>query len=365
MIHVLHLSSEKGWRGGEQQIAYLIDEQQKHGLDVLVAARSGSSFETHCKKNNIPHVTVPFGNSYDIRTALAIKSICKGKNIDVVHMHSAKSHSVGVLAAWLGNNTPLILSRRVDFVPKSSFITRWKYNHSAIKKILCVSHKIKQIMQAYVRHPEKVVTVHSGVDLGKFSSKGSENILRDKYRLAPDTIIVGNTSALEKHKDYHTFINAISVLVKKNLPIKAFVIGSGSLESTLKRYVEEKGLKEYFIFTGFRNDIVRVLPSLNIFMITSNEEGLGTSVLDAFAAEIPVVATAAGGIPEMVIHEKTGLLAPIADAEQLAQHVERLIKDPDLKKRLIMQARQKLNEFSKQVMAAKTMDQYREVLQLK
>ena len=79
------------------------------------------------------------------------------------------------------------------------------------------------------------------------------------------------------------------------------------------------------LLTGFRTDIFEVFPELDILLFTSKEEGLGTTVLDAFACEVPVVATAGGGIPEMVIHQKTGWLAAIGYAEQLAEGVEQIL----------------------------------------
>lgn len=96
--------------------------------------------------------------------------------------------------------------------------------------------------------------------------------------------------------------------------------------------------------------------------MTSNEEGLGTSVLDAFLAGPAVVATAAGGIPEMVIHERTGLLAPVGDATALAIQIERLIKNGELKKQVVSGAAEKVKHFSKEATASKTFAIYQEVL---
>lgn len=360
-MKVLHLSSEKGWRGGEQQIAYLLEELGKADVENFVLARRNSEFEAYCRKNNIPVGGVPFKSSVDIRTAKAIKMISLENKIDLVHMHSAKSHSLGVLSAVLGNPVPLVLSRRVDFVPKDNWFTRWKYNHPAIKKILCVSGKIESIMRDYVADPEKCITVYSGVDLHRFK-KSEENKLRKEFGIPRDTYIVGNSSALEAHKDYFTFIRTIGILVKKNLPVTGFIMGSGSLEAALRALVGELGLEGKIIFTGYRRDINEVLPCLDIFLMTSSEEGLGTSVLDAFAAGVAVVATAAGGIPEMVRHEVSGLLAPVGDAALLAGNVERLMTDGQLKSAMTEGAARIVKSFSKERTAEKTLAQYLAVL---
>ena len=96
--------------------------------------------------------------------------------------------------------------------------------------------------------------------------------------------------------------------------------------------------------------------------MTSETEGLGSTLLDAFACRVPVVATAAGGIPEIIHHKKTGLLAPVADAQTLARNVQELIQDTALRERIVNQAYASLSKFSKENMALKTLEIYRQVL---
>jgi glycosyltransferase involved in cell wall biosynthesis len=361
-IRVLHLSSEKTWRGGEQQIAYLIEEHSGSGVESFAAVRKNSEFEQYALRKGFNFFSLPFANSFDIRSALALKRICGQNQISLVHMHSSKAHGIGVMSAILGNRSVLLLSRRVDFVPKNNFLTKWKYNHPSIKRIVCVSDKINQTMRAFVKRPERCVTIHSGVDLLKFDPKNSSTSLQDELNLLPGTILIGNTSALDAHKDYFTFIDTIAILLQKNHPVKGIIIGTGALKSELEKYTADRNLTNDIIFTGFRTDIRKILPSLSIFLMTTRMEGLGTSILDAFLAEVPVVATRAGGIPEMVVHEKTGMLAPIGQAEELAIHCEKIIRDESFRKLLVSQAKEKVRNFSKEKTAEKTLELYRELL---
>ena len=141
------------------------------------------------------------------------------------------------------------------------------------------------------------------------------------------------------------------------------MIGDGPEKEKLQAYIQDEGLTDYVIMTGFLNNIHEVLPELDIFLMTSQTEGLGTSVLDAFAARVPVVATRAGGIPEMVIHEQTGLLAEIKNAQQLATHLKRLVEQPKFREALTNHAYQHLTtSFTKEKMAESTLRIYREVL---
>lgn len=361
-LKVLMLSAEKTWRGGEQQIAYLVSELMSRGTEVVVGVKAGSPFEKHCIEKGITVHALPFRNGSDIFTALSVRSICRAESIDLIHAHSSRSHGIAVLAAFFGNKTPIILSRRVDFVPKNSFMTRWKYNHSAVKKILCVSDKITSIMREFVDQPQKCITVHSGIDFQKFEGHGRTDVLRREYGIPEGHWVIGNTSALEDHKDYFTFINCIKILVTSGIPCKALIFGRGSLDKKLQDYTRTSNMEGNIIFTGFKKNIPELMPSLDFFLMTSKEEGLGTSVLDAFASGVPVVATAAGGIPEMVIHEQTGLLAPIGDAKELSACLNRLMADAALRERIISSAKEKVREFSMKETASRTFQVYLDVL---
>jgi len=362
-MKILHLSSEASWRGGEQQIAYLLKEQLKAKVQVMVLCRKNSPFERFCQKENIPYQTASFSHQYHLGTATSIKKLCKAFKPDLLHLHSSKSHGAAILANLLGNKTPIILSRRVDFPIKKSWPTQLKYNHYSIKKIICVSETIRKITEKGIKHPEKLVTVHSGIDLQKFSLENTDKgLLHHQFEIPKERKLIGNTSALAPHKDYFTFIDTAHSLLQKRKDLHFMIIGKGALRPKLEAYVHQKGITEYVTFTGFLNDIPKVLPCLNVFLMTSETEGLGTSVLDAFAAKVPVVATAGGGIPEMVIHKKTGMLAPIKSFELLADHVLEVLDSIELRQSIIKNASEKAKGFSKENTAIKNLEVYREVL---
>lgn len=360
-ITVLQLSSEKSWRGGEQQIAYLIQELSKKKVNNIVACRKDSAFEDYCQRQNLKFFSLPFKGSTDISTVLGIRKICKQEKVDLVHMHSAKSHSLAVMSHLTGNKIPLVLSRRVDFPVRDNFLTKWKYNHPAIRKIICVSEAIEKMVRSSIHHPEKCCTIHSGIDISRFTKVSG--YLRRTYNIPDHAILIGNTSALAAHKDYFTFVRTAQIFRTYNIPSRFLMIGDGPEKETIQKYIIEKDLQDYVIMTGFLDNVPEILSELDIFLMTSQTEGLGTSILDAFACKVPVVATRAGGIPEMVIHEKTGLLAEVKDAQQLATHLKRLTEDAFLKRTLVENAYQfLLGNFTKEKMAAQTLEVYRQII---
>ncbi|MGK0173689.1 MAG: glycosyltransferase involved in cell wall biosynthesis, partial [Ulvibacter sp.] len=327
-----------------------------------VAVKINSSFSAHCKSNKIPHIDLNFNGSFDFKTARKISFFCKKNKIDFMHAHSGNSHSLGVISQWFGNKTPLILSRRVDFPIKKNAWAQWKYNHSCIKKIICVSDAIKNILAIDILVKNKLVTIHSGIDLKKFDGVKSINFLRNKYEISDNKKLIGNTSAIAPHKDYFTFVDTCELLIKENINAIFFIIGAGPMEQEIKNYVQSKELNEHIIFTGFLNNIPEVLPELDIFLITSETEGLGTSIIDSFASKIPVVATNAGGIAELVLNGKTGLLSDIKNPNALAKNILKLMSDEILRSKITDGALDHLKNFTKEKTAAKTLAVYQDLL---
>lgn len=362
MMRVLHMSSERSWRGGEQQIAYLLQELPKLGVTCFVACRKGSAFEEYCRQQQIPHIALPFANEFDLYTAWRVKQYCEQQQIDLVHLHSGHSHAIGVWADVLGNKLPIVLHRRVDFPIKPNPLSAYKYNYPGIRRIICVSDEARRITGKDLKHPERCLTIRSCIDPARFSATGPADKLHREYQLPPQQPIVANVSALAPHKDYFTFIDTVAELVEQDVPAAFMAIGEGELRTELEDYARTIGLADRLYFTGFRKDVAAILPELAVLLITSRTEGLGSVILEAFAAGVPVVGTIAGGIPELVKHEQSGLLAPVGDATTLAAQVRRVLEEPGLANRLRVGGRKVVAELSCRKVAERTLAVYRQVL---
>lgn len=360
-MRVLHLSSERTWRGGEQQIAYLMGVLRTHGVESIVAARRGSVLADRLK-GSFPVIELPFASELDIFTAWKLRQLVKDQRIDLVHMHSGHSHTLGVLSHALGHDVPLILSKRTDYPVKDNAFSRWKFNYPGIKRILCVSDKIRQIVSKDLTDPSKAITVYSGVDLQRFPQAPTRDI-REIAGLDPSARVVVATAAISPQKDYATFLRVAAELRPHHPDLHFVICGDGPSEAEVKALAQTLNLTGRVHFLGFRNDVASFLGSADLFLITSREEGLGTSILDAFAVGLPVVGTAAGGIPEIVRHDDTGLLAPVGDFKMLATHVENLIYSGGLtRERLIQHGHALAKEFSYIRTGEKTLEVYRQVL---
>lgn len=355
-MKILHLSSEKTWRGGEQQIAYLIDGLKQRGVESIVAARTHSSFHQYCQDKGIKHACFSFSSEFDLVTAFKVKKYALENSVDIVHLHTGKGHGIGVMASVLGMSVPLVLSKRTDFPIKNNWFSKFKFNYHGIKKILCVSAKIKEIIDVDLDDPSKSVPVYSGIDLNKFKFE-KKFFFHDLLKLPHDLKLVGNTSAIADQKDYFTFVKTAKEVIRQRSDVRFLIIGTGPMEQEIKAYVKEQQMEDYVLFTGFLNNLSEVLFNLDVFLITSKTEGLGTSILDAHACHIPVVGTDAGGIGEIVIDGKTGSLCKIGDYESLAKKVLERLHDHEL-----YQAPEFIKGFSKDQTAQKTFEIYQTIL---
>ena len=360
MKKVLHVVTALTWRGGEQQVAYLIQELE-NGIKSIVLCSTGSKMEEFCRQNNLTHFTQKKRGSIDFAYAKKVKQVCLNEKVDLIHLHDAHAHTFSILAASIfGNKTPIILSRRVDFPIKNNFFSHFKYNHNQIKKILCVSDTIKRITANGIKDNSKLETVYSGIDLNKF--KPSSGILRKELGIGNDIFLIGNTSALADHKDYFTFIDVAEKIIERHSNCHFVVMGDGPMKDEIHQYAQSKNVTNRLTFTGFRNDIPEILAELDLFLITSKTEGLGTSILDAFACNVPVVGTDGGGISELVENEKTGLLCKVKNVEQITEAVDRMIGDSDFRESCAVKAKHKVMSFSKEETAQNTLRYYLEVL---
>jgi glycosyltransferase involved in cell wall biosynthesis len=359
---VVHVSTARTWRGGEQQVVYLYEELAALGLEQLVVCASGSGIERVLRERGHRHLAVARRGAVDPLFARSLARAAAEAGADVVHAHDPHAHTAAVVAtAIFGMRAPVVVHRRVDVAPRRGPFTRWKYDHPAVRRIVCVSGAIADVLRPALRDPSKLRVVHSGVDPARFAA-GPDGRLRRELGIPAGVPLVGNVAALAAHKGYPTFVDAAALVLERGVDARFLAVGEGDERGAIEARIRARGLDRKVILTGFRDDVARFLPELDVLLFPSVTEGLGTTVIDAFAARVPVVATRAGGIPELVVDGESGLLASVGDAGALADAVVRVLRDAMLRARLVRGGLARLGDFTTRRTAERVLEVYREIL---
>ena len=224
---------------------------------------------------------------------------------------------------------PLVAARRVDFHLKGNALSRWKYRQ--VDCFICASEAIRRCSSPTACPPRARSRCTRGSISGT-SRPRRPRICTPSCGCPITRPIVGNVAALVPHKGQRHLIEAAALVVQR-VPDARFVIaGEGELRPALERQIKDHHLEKHVFLAGFRPDVLSVHKAFDIFVMSSVTEGLGTSLLDAMACGKPIVATTAGGMPEVVADGETGLLVPPRDHEAMADAIVGLLTDERLRR---------------------------------
>ncbi len=330
----LHIDEQSGWRGGEQQASYLVHGLAARGHTVLIAGRPGSPFMTHQHEApGLIRIKAPFLGEFDAYTIWKLARAIRRYNVDIIHGHTGHAHFYASMARLLARKGLVIASRRVDFVPSQNYITRWKYAQP--DHFIAVSDCVAQVLLAYGIEPSRVTVVHSAQDAVRLDTPP---VSRESIGVPEHAPLLVCVAALVGHKDHKTLISAMPVLLRAFPDAHLALVGEGGLRPEIEAQIAALGLASHVTLLGYREDVISIMRAADVFVLPSKMEGLGSAIIEAMMCRIPVVACASGGIPETVMHETTGLLAPPEQPQALAETLIRLLTDHALAGQLVCQA---------------------------
>lgn len=285
-----------------------------------------------------------------------IKKIIKEFRPDVVHTHAAKPGAIGRLAA-AAMNVPAIVHTFHGHIFHSYFSTlKTNFYINTERYLARRSHAIVAISEQQKRElsedfriapAEKFQVIPLGFDLDRFQKDQEEKraSFRSEFNLAEDEIAIGIIGRLVPVKNHYLFLKAIAnVLHSSNKKIKAFIIGDGETRADLENIAQQADIKfsterdatheHPLVFTSWRKDVDVINAGLDIVTLTSFNEGTPVSLIEAQAANKPIVSTRVGGVQDIVIEGETGLLSDINDSEKFCDNLLQLVEDDKLRFRM-------------------------------
>jgi glycosyltransferase involved in cell wall biosynthesis len=235
--------------------------------------------------------------------------------------------------------------------------SRCKYAFPGVHYV-AVSEAVHRVLLHSGIPPQRVQTVYSGVDMRRFAHVTPAPLL-----FPAGTRLLGTVGHLAGHKGHCYLLEATKYLLQSEPHVGVVIAGTGALRAALEAQAAALGITDRVCFTGFREDILALIQGFEIFVFSSYLEGLGTSMLDAMALRKPVVATRAGGIPEVVEDGVTGLLVPPRDPTALAQALLYLLRHPEQGQKFGEAGRNRVEQhFTAARMAMHTMQIYQQLM---
>ena len=357
-MRILHIDTDRGWRGGQRQALWLAAELARRGHVSILAARPGEPLAQRAPGAAIELFPCAPAFEADPRAVLALRRFLRARRIDVVHAHTAHAVGLGALAT-LRTDIPLVVARRVDFRLRRNAGTRWKYGRAAA--VIAVSRAVAGILAEDGIDPGKIVVVADGTDVHRRIIAATPATL-SSLGVTPGAPLAIQVAQLVPHKDPLTFVRAVATARRRVAPLQALLVGNGPLRGDVERAIRELGLADTLHLTGYRDDADAILAAADVVVLSSREEGLGSVLLDALLLGKPIAATRAGGIPDVVEHGVTGLLAAVNDPQALGDHIAATLTDRALAAGMGTAARARAEQFSVERMTDRTLEVYVRVL---
>lgn len=364
-MKTLHINTELTWRGGEQQVLSLVKGLETKGHTAHLICRPESGIHERALQEGFTLLPLRMRGEIDpVATVKILRIIYRG-NYDVIHSHTPHAQALVLWASLFLPKKPFrVFTRRVEFsIFRHNFfgMNRLKYT-KGVDHLIAISQGVKKKLIEDGIPPDKISVVHSGVNVDRYRGLSGDSVLRE-FSVPAGAPILGNIGYLEENKGQRYLIQAMGEVVKDYPEIRLFILGSGRLEPALRALVEEYNLENNIILTGFRDDVGAFLNVFDVLVVSSLEEGLNSTILDALALELPVVATDAGGIPEIIVPGENGRLVSRADSPALAAGILWMLRHPEQAKAMAKRGSELVRkEFSDAAMVAKNLAVYRKLL---
>ncbi len=358
-MSLFHIDAGREWRGGQRQALILARELQKEGYPVHLVAQPESPLHHKAVETGLEVFPLRMKSEVDLWAVFRLSREMKRRKCLLAHFHDAHGLAIGAAAARRAGVPLRFISRRVDFPLKQNSFSLRKYTRN-VDAIIAISEGVRKVLLDCGIPSSLIYVIPSGIDFSPFEEVASRDFLRREFSFAPDDYLVGIVAALEDHKGHTYLIQASRILRERAPKIKIIVVGTGSLRLELDQQAHQLGVDDIVFFLGFREDVPQILGSLDLFVLSSYLEGMGSSLLDAMASRLPVVATQVGGIPDVVSHQETGLLVPPRDPVALAEAILTLYHDRNLASRLGDKGYEVVHQkFSTEAMAGQIIDLYK------
>ncbi|MEC9375900.1 MAG: glycosyltransferase family 4 protein [Pseudomonadota bacterium] len=359
-MNIVHVETGKKLYGGPRQVLLLIDGLAKKGIKNTLVCDPNSAIASVANSASTKIHCIPMLGDLDIRFGQRLLSQLMNIKPALVHIHSRRGADFWGVSAARRAKIPSILTRRVDN-PELPFFGRIKY--SMYNRVVAISHQIEKQLYLDGAPKDTIKVIYSAIDSKNCIPVWSREQFLKHFDLSSQNLVVLCAAQLIKRKGHSNLLNAWTQVSLACPDARLLIFGQGNQETHLKKLVYDYGLNTSVQFQGFRKDLRDFLGCADILVHPALNEGLGIILLEAQAAEVPIIAADAGGINEAVEADQTALLTLPNDPLDLASKLIILLKNESLRKSLGVKGPQIVQEkFSTEKMVNAYIQVYKEVL---
>lgn len=347
-LRILHTESSKGWGGQENRTLNEMTAMRARGHELAVIGQTGARILGRAEEAGFQTFTVDMRGALDLPALLKLRGLIRQFRADVVNTHSSRDTQLAGMAAYTLSNRPRIVRTRHLALPITS-----KFTYSVLPdQVVSVSSFVGEYLVSAGVPRSQVTAIPTGIDLSRYAADQVAGDLRRELGLPDNTVLIGTVAILRIKKGHVEVLEAAKTVLETWPNVHFVIAGDGPQQANLIKRIEMLGLESRVHMLGLRRDVTNILKSLDLFVLPTYQEALGTAFIEAGAMGLPVIATAVDGVPEVVVDQETGLLVPAKDTPALAKAILELLGNHERRQEMGIQAKKRIEErFSREAMA--------------
>jgi len=366
---ILHLISSSGLLGAERVLLELAEQSKRAGIKVTVGVLKNSrnpNLELANTASGLGFQVQIFhcNGRFDNDTAQTIKGYMEKEGVNVLHSHNYKSNFYAWRALSNNNIRWVVTKHGRRSGPKLflyNFLDGFIVRHA--DRVIAVSKEIGRKARLAGIAQEKILLIENGVNLERFATSTAPEAIKESLGIKKEPLIVGSIGALTREKGHQYLLRAALKVIRIYPKAIFLLVGDGTERPNLEKTASSLGIKNSVIFAGMRKDVPEILSIIDVFVLPSLNEGLPMALLEAQAAQIPVVATRVGAIPDVLEDGVTGILIKPKEPEAISNAVIQILSNRKVATEMAQRGFSRVRDnFSSEKMADKYLSIYKELL---
>lgn len=352
-LTVLHINTERGFRGGEIQTLHLIKGLKERGHQNILVAQKNSPIINQANQASILPIEINMRGEWDLIAALQLRKLIKQHSAEIIHAHTAHSASLALMART-GMKIAIVFTRRVTLpIPRNPF-ARKKYN--SVDGIIAVSKAAKDQLLENGVNPGKICIADSGTDFSRLDEAPAKNVARKYLQIPDDAFVIGNISHFDVNKGQNQLIQAFTQFAAAHPEKQNYLllVGDGPELERCRVLAKRARLGDRVIFAGMRLDVKNLYAAMDVFFLSSlRGEGWSGVLREAMSMSLPCIAVDQAATREQLQNGDCGLLVSTRIVDWV-QAIERFYEDPEFQTKIGKHANAVARQFTIDAMVEKT-----------